>query len=125
MMGKPPVAVFSVKPDKDKVRFSIEIETFTGPVDVPLQWHCVTSELIDTYPLGEKFPQKKTKHKGGSKSNFVSNDCPVESDRNSTISMFLARGLANFLKLQVGSTTELDNNYEAWIRPRRRLDLCE
>ena len=60
MMGKPPVAVFSVKPEKDKVRFSSVSETFSGPVDVPLQWDCVTSDIMDKDPLGEKFPQKKT-----------------------------------------------------------------
>ena len=90
LMGKPPVPTFSVRPAKDKVRFKSEIETFTGPVDVPLQWHCVTSDVLDVNPLGEKFPQKKTKHKGGTKSDYISNDCPVECDRKPIISMFLA-----------------------------------
>jgi len=110
-MGKPPVAVFSVRPCKDKVCFKSKHEAYSGPDDDELQWHCVTSDIVDKDSLGDGLPEKKTKHKGGLISNYVSNECPVESDRLSTISMFLARGFANFLKLQVDSNKELEDNY--------------
>ena len=111
LMGKAPVAVFSVRPTKDKVCFKSKHETYSGPDDDEFQWHCVISDTLDNNSLGGGLPEKKTKHKGGLKSNFVSNDCPVESDRQATICTFLARGFANFLKLQVDSSRELEDNY--------------
>ena len=73
------------------------------------------SDLLDNDSLGVRIPEKKTKHMGGSKSDYVSNDCPVESDRKSTIATFLARGFAKILKIQVDSCTELEDNDEEAI----------
>ena len=60
--------------------------------------------------------KKKTKRKIGSISNYTSKErLAAENDRKSTVAMFLARGLANFLKLQVDSCKELEDNYDEAI----------
>ena len=103
LMGKPPVPSFSVRLAKGKVHFCVEVETFSGPDDDPFSWDSVISSDVDKDSLAVKFPQKKTKRKGAPKSNYISKDCPIESGRKANISMFLARGFANFLRLQVDS----------------------
>ena len=74
LMGKPPVPTFSVRPSKGKVQFHLELETFSGPVDDSFSWDCVISNVIDKDTHTVRFQEKKTKRKGGPKSNYVSKD---------------------------------------------------
>ena len=111
-MGRSDMPTFVKRPAKPPVSFKATIESLAERVDESGIWDCLTLSLIDQPTYNSVLPDSAiTKKKRVSRS-LGSGENPVENERHSTIDLFLARGLANFLKLQVDVIRELETNYD-------------